>query len=369
MKFAFALFRYFPHGGLQRDFLRIARAAADRGHSVHIFTMEWSGPMPGDGVEVETVPVRGWSNHRRAKEFELEFLARTRQKFDAGAVFNRMAGGDFYFAADNCLAAELPKRHSAFMLRWNPRYRAFLAQERAVFAPESRTRIWYLTPRQKEEFIRCYNTPEERFELLPPGIDPAFRLPDRDGGERRRVRESLGVSPEERLLITVAANLPLKGGDRAVRALAALPEPLRNRCRLLLVGGRGESCISLARKLGVRERVRLSPARDDIPSLLPAADLMVHPARSEAAGNVIVEALACGLPVIASGCCGFAGFAAEADPGLALPEPFRQSLLDLRLAAVLENLEHYRAAAVRLAAAGDFHRRAEVAVNLLENRP
>jgi UDP-glucose:(heptosyl)LPS alpha-1,3-glucosyltransferase len=48
MKLAFCLFKYFPYGGLQRDFLRIARVCRERGHEVHVYTMQWEGDVePG----------------------------------------------------------------------------------------------------------------------------------------------------------------------------------------------------------------------------------------------------------------------------------------------------------------------------------
>ena len=46
MRFAFALFKYFPFGGLQSDMLRIAECAAARGHEVTVFTGAWEGPGP-----------------------------------------------------------------------------------------------------------------------------------------------------------------------------------------------------------------------------------------------------------------------------------------------------------------------------------
>ncbi len=39
MKLAFALFKYFPYGGLQRDFIRIAGLCRDRGHEIHVYTL------------------------------------------------------------------------------------------------------------------------------------------------------------------------------------------------------------------------------------------------------------------------------------------------------------------------------------------
>ena len=45
MKLAFCLFKYFPYGGLQRDFVRIARACIERGHTVEAFCLAWQGPV------------------------------------------------------------------------------------------------------------------------------------------------------------------------------------------------------------------------------------------------------------------------------------------------------------------------------------
>ncbi|MBZ0218745.1 MAG: glycosyltransferase, partial [Fimbriimonadaceae bacterium] len=65
--------------------------------------------------------------------------------------------------------------------------------------------------------------------------------------------------------------------------------------------------------------------RDDIADILCAADLMVHPARKENTGAVILESLMCGTPVICSGSCGNAEFVARSGAGSVTPEPFAHS--------------------------------------------
>ena len=62
---------------------------------------------------------------------------------------------------------------------------------------------------------------------------------------------------------------------------------------------------------------------------MAAADLLVHPARAEASGIVIVEAIVNGLPVIATELCGFSSHIQQANAGLVIPEPFiNQALID-----------------------------------------
>ena len=68
MQLAFTLFKYFPYGGLQRDFLRIALACQARGHAIRVYTLSWQGDIPA-GFEVVQVPVKALTNPRRYEKF------------------------------------------------------------------------------------------------------------------------------------------------------------------------------------------------------------------------------------------------------------------------------------------------------------
>jgi UDP-glucose:(heptosyl)LPS alpha-1,3-glucosyltransferase len=74
MKFLIALFRYFPYGGLQKDFLRVAEELLRRGHQVLCVCMEWDGPVPS-GLEVRKISCSGCSNHGKAATFEKKVKA------------------------------------------------------------------------------------------------------------------------------------------------------------------------------------------------------------------------------------------------------------------------------------------------------
>ncbi len=54
---AFCLYKYFPFGGLQRDFMRIASTVAARGHHVRVYTQSWEGDCP-EAFELIRVPVK-----------------------------------------------------------------------------------------------------------------------------------------------------------------------------------------------------------------------------------------------------------------------------------------------------------------------
>lgn len=61
---AFCLYKYFPFGGLQRDFMRIAQTVAARGHHVRVYAQSWEGECP-DVFELIKVPVKSHTNHGR----------------------------------------------------------------------------------------------------------------------------------------------------------------------------------------------------------------------------------------------------------------------------------------------------------------
>ncbi len=351
MKVNLAIFKYFPHGGLQSDFRRIAAECVRRGHEVVIYAGLWEGP-PIPGTVLRTVPVNGWSNHARAKSFERALPAAMRpDRTDArtghdGVLvgFNRMAGLDVYFAADNCFAAEASA--AGGWRRWfTSRYRVYEAMERSVFADPSHAVIMYLTERQKREFQKRYGTAEARFRLLPPGIAPDRIRPASEteaAAIRAETRMEFRLRPDDRLLLQICSGFATKGVDLTLRAFAELPGALRRRS-LLLIAGREKSprFRRLARRLGVSDRVVFAGPRDDVARLLLAADVMVHPARKEATGTVLAEAAASGLPVVCSGNCGYAYLVRQAG-GFVLDEPFNLGQMVRELRRMLGSLKTLR---------------------------
>jgi len=369
MKIVLAIFKFFPFGGLQLDFIRLASKLASRGHQIICCAGSWEGSAP-EGIAVKVIPLHSRTNHGRAKEFERKFQAYlAAEKPDRSIVFNRMAGGDFYFAADNCFLPVWQKKHSPFVLKILPRYRTFLAQERAVFERGGKTKIFYIVEKQKEEYTAAYGTEADRFFYLPPGMNDSCRMPENALAIRAQKRAELGIQPDEVLFLLVAAQFQLKGADRVIRAMAHLPEHVRSFCRLLLCGdSKSKPQLELAKECGIASQVIFRGPSKDIPAILQAADLMVHPARLEAAGTVLSEAIAAGLPVVCSGLCGFSNFVHDAG-GIVLPEPYRdEDLLQTLTALTMEpvKLAEMKRTTIRYAQTADFYRRADVAAEIIE---
>ncbi len=369
MKFAFILYRYFPHGGLQCDMMRMLQEALRRGHSVDLYCRDWrADEPPPDGCRFIPVRSGGMSNHGKMKKFSdtvQKMLAGIH--YDAVVAFNRVAGGDLYFAADNCLAVEWKEKHSPWILKWSPRYRTFLELERTVCNLEHGSRILYIVPRQKEQYQAAYGLPDDRFRYLPPGMNIACRQPENWRELRAKKRRELNIKDDELLLMIIGSDFQRKGGDRLLYAAASLPDKIRSRLKVCLIGACSPAGFdSLAESLGIRDKVLFTGGRNDVPELLQAGDLMIHPARSESAGNVLIEAIAAGLPVVTNKVCGFWNFPAEIDPALVIGEQFVQEELNTAVAYALSRLPELKAQTIAYGKTADFYRRAEVAVDEME---
>ncbi len=356
MKIAFLLHTYFPYGGLQRDLFAVASRCAEAGHEVRIHAQRWEGERPA-GCDVNCLPVNGRSNHARAQRFAAEAVAAA-EAWDADRIvgFDKMPGLDLYFAADPCLVDKAHGERSR-LYRLTPRFRQFAAMERGVFGSEASTRILLLDGRQEPVYRRWYDTHPDRFVHLRPGVARDRRMGADADALRRAGRAALGVADETHLLLLLGSDFHRKGADRAICALAALPADVRERTRLLLVGADSPKRMQrLASRLRVADAVEFSPGREDVPMLLQAADLLLHPARVENTGTVLLEALVAGLPVLTTAACGYAPHIDSAAAGVVLREPFRQAALEAALLRMLaQGRGNFRRRALAYAANTDLY--------------
>lgn len=339
MKLAFCLFKYFPFGGLQRDFLRILRMCKQRGHEIHVFTMRWDAELES-GVNLYLIEAKGWQNHSKLRSF-MQNLAQelSLQKFDLVIGFNKIPGLDIYYAADVCYKSRVFAQEIKFY-RLLPRYRQYVKFEHEVFAKGKTTKIMLISPQQQQEFMEHYQTEAHRFHLLSPGIDRNRIAPENADEIRIKKRKALEIDNENYLLLLVGSAFKTKGLDRAMRALASLPETLRSHCNLYVVG---KDCADpfkkLATKLGIGRQVKFFGGRDDVTEFMLAADLLIHPAYCENTGTVLLEAVVAGLPVLTVENCGYAHYISSSKSGIVLPAPFQQKQLNDALNNLLTSEE------------------------------
>ncbi len=332
MKFAFIIFKYFPFGGMQRDMLRTANELLKRGHTAEVFTMSWQGEVP-DGIEVHVLPQTGLFNYQRYQKFiDATFSQIKTGKFDYILGYNRMAGLDAHFAADPCFIERAHQQRN-FLYRLLPRFKWFAACEKAVFSSESSTEILAVSLAEKPHFQHWYGTQDARFHYIPPCLLPErFTLKPKTEA-RAYLRQQFNFAENDFVYLLTGSGFAMKGLDRAILALSALPDALRANTRLIAVGqDNPRQFTKLAQKLGVADNVVISKGRPDIPQLMQGADVCIHPAYRENTGLVILEGMASATPMLVTASCGYAHYVREANAGLVCEMPFEQANFNILFA-------------------------------------
>ena len=181
---------------------------------------------------------------------------------------------------------------------YSPRRTAvFTALERQ--AARWTDRIITLTDRGAAEHLARGIGRAEQYVAVPSGVPTAeLRGAAPASGE---ARARLGLDPDAFVVVGLGRLVPIKGFDLLVRALPAVVAEIPS-ARVLLVGDGAERARleAIAASLGVIERLRMTSETADVTSYLAAADVVAVPSRNEGMGRVIVEAMALGLPVVAT---------------------------------------------------------------------
>lgn len=371
VKIALCIFNYFPYGGLQRDFFRILQACLQRGHCVDVFTSSWQGEYP-DGINIFIIPVSGFTHAARVTCFIQKMLKRVATySYDRVVGFNKIPHVDWCFVGDLCLKEKLSHRFLYYGYLLLPRYRRYWAHEKALFGKNSQTKIMLLTSKQQEAYQKYYPASSGRIVRLPPGI-PRYQWTSKEIHEKRsEIRRTLGLDHDahELVLLFVASSFYNKGLDRAIRALAsALPSYSLILC-VIGQDKRKKEFLRLAERCRVQAAIRMIGATPRVFDYMLASDILIHPARTEAAGMVLLEAMTTGLPIITTANCGYAEQVSKAQAGMVLPVPFSQKKLNQALEMLCSQADYrekLRLQARDYSMKADWYSLAEKAVRLIE---
>lgn len=276
------ILRSMKSGGAERHALQLMRGLRTRGHECL-----YAGPMAGwlgqqlraDGFDGINLPLLGL--YDLPSLVRLALYAR-RQRVDL--LHGHLTRGAWYtgFAARLAGLPNVATAHADNAGKHFGRADRIIAVSGAV-----------------ADFLERQGYDPARIRMVHHGIaDIAARLP---ADARQTTRHDLGLADDEPCLLMAARIVPAKGHDTALHALARLRE---RRWTLLLAGDHhgdlGPQMQTLARELGIAERVRFLGLREDVPALLAASDLLLAPSRREALSLTLLEASACALPIVAS---------------------------------------------------------------------
>jgi UDP-glucose:(heptosyl)LPS alpha-1,3-glucosyltransferase len=165
----------------------------------------------------------------------------------------------------------------------------------------------------EKELIKHYDIGDAPVRIIPNAADTNIFKP-LDEAKREMWRHAYGFHPDDIILIFAGGEWTRKGLDIAIQTLGKIPV----RTVKLFVAGHDEELRrfkSLARELGVIDRVTFGGFRRDMPVALGAADIFFFPSRYEAFSLATIEAAACGLPLVASRINGTEDFITPGETG------------------------------------------------------
>lgn len=297
-----------PLGGLQRDCLRLIEILRAKGHQVDAFAAradkDWANP----------VSVFRRQNHRRLADLG-RYTKALSTRYNLIIGFNPIPGLDVLYCGD---ASYVARSHN-ILKRLTPRFRTLRQLEGACFLPDSATQVWLLSSEQRSLFLKTWNSEAEHLHIVPESLPQNRVHPKlRADPHRANLRRSLSLSPANIVWVHIGVYPKTKGLRRAIDALSNFPD-----ARLVVVGPSNDDAstrefIEQSKRLGCHERVNFLGYRENIPELMAAADLLVHPATLDITGTVILEAIYNGLPIVASSNCGFARLVSSAEAGRVL---------------------------------------------------
>nr|MBI3612485.1 glycosyltransferase family 4 protein [Nitrospirota bacterium] len=245
--------------------------------------------------------------------FRLERPAIVHTHTSKAGVLGRLAA----WLADVPVVVHTPHGHVFYGHFGRAASRLFLWIERAL--ARGTTGLIALTEAERDEHLVLGVGRAEQFSVVPSGIDLS-RFRD-VAGEGRRARPSwFGCPPEAIVIGSVGWLTEVKGHRFLIEAFAKL-KPAHPSLHLVIVGSGGlrDAYLALADRLGVHGSVHLLGDRQDVPDCLAGMDLFVLPSLNEGMGRALIEAMAAGLPVVASRVGGVPAIVEERRTGLLVP--------------------------------------------------
>jgi len=332
--------------GQQRYLWRLGLWLSGRGHEVHFLTVlkqPSDVPVP-EGIRLHvlsSLPPRELRRHIDGLDLDVLLANPERAKGYQGARVNLLRPGYGTEQGRQNLRSVRNPVSRAFrrLVRAIPPVRIDLERERAFYmrrdpAPD----VIALSRYMYDEIRESYRVPDERLHLVYNGVDIAEFSPQRRARERAEARHQWDIPQDALCLLFVGHNYRRKGLWELMEAAAPIAGhgvELR-----VLTAGRGigtqlKEAMRRARRLG-REDLFLFPG-DIRPSTTAyaTADVFVFPTWHDAGANVVLEALASGLPVVTTTVSGSGELIEEGRSGF-LIEPGDVTALTDRLTRLLD---------------------------------
>ena len=314
-------------GGSERVGVDLALEFARRGYEVVCFAFyDSDGPMRAElekaGIRCLDMNYEKFRGISRRVTYQWQFLRMLRaERVSALHVHHATAlilGGIPARLAQ--VARIVMTEHGLYQLQERRSYRRSAARY-CRYA----TDITVVEPTQAAYFHSELRVPQSKLHYVPNGVRITARSADRGA----RMRLKLGVADETFIFLYAGRLTPVKDLGTLLRAFSEFPPEVSARSKLILVGDGAERSALEARRdaLGLGDRVEFLGARNDVTEVLMIADAFVMSSTTEGLPMALLEAMAAGVPCVATGVGGIPGLF-EDGRGLTVPPRDYRKLAD-----------------------------------------
>ncbi|MDQ0577123.1 glycosyltransferase family 4 protein [Agromyces albus] len=290
-----------PGSGVAGVAYALEREFVAAGATVERFTAADAGRPPGR-PRVRTPVATHLTRARNVIWFSTVGTRRARQflaaRPDAVSItHNDVMAGDVYVNHGLLQAAMRARGEYIWRMVRNPVHLFTALRDRIRYRGRTHRAVVALTTTEAELLRSTYGRVHAPIHVIPNGVDiERFRPPD--AAERVQARSKLGIDDERTIALFIGHEFERKGLPIAIESLRTAPDVL-----LLVVGGSPDMirrARAQARQAGVGERVHFAGSQRDPIPFIWASDVLVLPSAYEANALVVLEALACGLPVVST---------------------------------------------------------------------
>lgn len=310
MKIAFGYESVLPaRGGCETYITDLARRLVADGHEVHLYACRWDAAALPKSVRCHALGLPPGPRFLRPWRFGAACEQALREAcHDVTIGFDKTWGQDVLYPQGGLHSASAEHNLGKYRRPWmrslarvvkhfDLAHHSFVRLEQRQYLGPTRPLVIVNSHMVQRHFQEHYGIDPSTLRVVYSAIDPG-RFPAHDRPRiRQEWRERWGIGPEETVGLFAAMNYRLKGLDPLLHALRYLPS--YRPFRLLVAGNsRFQGYQRLARRLGVAHMVQFLGPCSEMRNCYFAADFLVHPTFYDPCSLVVLEALACGLPVV-----------------------------------------------------------------------
>ncbi len=370
MRIAVLRKKYTFHGGAEGFSGSFIESLANAGHEMHIFAIKWQSSSEHKNIHFHKVPSITFISFLRDLTFAVSsyfLLKGQRKRFDIIQTHDKTLYQDVYRAGDGCHIEWLKQKWKRTGLAGrlsivaNPYHWLILALERSILNGHKFKKIIAISEMVKKNILDNYKVSPADIEVIYNGVDLEKFHPANRKKYRSEIRQKHGVPDGDFVALFMGSGFERKGVGYLIKAVESMKGPVT----VMIVGKgsekkfqkispapslpkRGNQEVPLWKR-GIKgdfqneHKIIFCGPRKENYKYYAAADIFVFPTMYEPFGNVHLEALASGLPVITTKNSGASEIIKDGVQGFVIREPEDINTIAEKILFLINNSERLEA--------------------------